>query len=46
MVARVTMPVALHGLPAIGLDGRVYILGGSDRAGAIENQGRVFSYRP
>ena len=40
------LPVPLHGVPAVSLDGVLYVLGGSDRAGAIENRGRVLVYRP
>jgi hypothetical protein len=40
------LPVPLHGVPAAGLDGVLYVLGGSDRAGAIDNHGRVLMYRP
>jgi hypothetical protein len=28
-----SLPVPLHGGPAVTLDGRLYVLGGSDRAG-------------
>jgi hypothetical protein len=45
-VSDTALPVPLHGVPAVGLDGRVYMLGGSDRAGAIENAGRVLSWGP
>jgi beta-N-acetylhexosaminidase len=37
------LPVGLHGLPAAAVDGRLYLLGGSDRAGGIDNHGRVLS---
>jgi N-acetylneuraminic acid mutarotase len=37
------LPVALHGVPMAADDGRVYLLGGSDRPGGIDNQGRVLS---
>jgi hypothetical protein len=40
------LPVPLHGVPAVSLDGRVYVLGGSDRAGSIDNHGRVLSWEP
>lgn len=33
------MPVALHGTALAALDGRLYVLGGSRRAGAIANSG-------
>jgi N-acetylneuraminic acid mutarotase len=39
------LPVGLHGLPIAAADGIIYTLGGSDRAGAIENQGRVLVYK-
>lgn len=35
------LPDAVHGLGAAYLDGRWYFIGGSDRAGGIENAGRV-----
>lgn len=38
------LPVGLHGLPIAAASGSIYTLGGSDRAGAIENQGRVLVY--
>ena len=40
------LPLGLHGLPAVNVDGVIYVLGGADRAGAISNQGLVFSLRP
>jgi N-acetylneuraminic acid mutarotase len=40
------LPLPLHGLPAVTVDGVIYVLGGADRAGAISNQGLVFSLRP
>lgn len=43
---RQEMPVPLHGVPAAGYDGVLYVLGGSDRAGGIENRGRVVAYQP
>jgi len=33
-------------LRAVSVDGVIYVLGGADRAGAISNQGLVFSFRP
>jgi hypothetical protein len=40
------LPLGLHGVPAVNVDGVIYILGGADRAGAISNQGLVFSFTP
>ncbi len=40
------LPLGLHGLPAVNVNGVIYILGGADRAGAISNQGLVFSFTP
>ncbi|HJW89281.1 MAG TPA: hypothetical protein VJ436_01430, partial [Anaerolineales bacterium] len=37
------LPVGLHGVPAVGLGQRLFVLGGSDRAGGIQNAGRVLS---
>ncbi|MEZ4830827.1 MAG: kelch repeat-containing protein [Caldilineaceae bacterium] len=35
------LPTGLHGLPVAATDDKVYALGGSVRAGAIENEGKV-----
>ena len=40
------LPLGLHGVPAVNVDGVIYVLGGADRAGAISNQGLVFSLKP
>jgi len=40
------LPLALHGVPAVNVDGTIYVLGGADRAGAISNPGLVFSLKP
>ena len=40
------LPLPLHGVPAVHVDSTIYVLGGADRAGAISNQGFVFSLRP
>ena len=40
------LPLPLHGVPAVSVDGVIYVLGGADRAGAISNQGLVFSLKP
>jgi N-acetylneuraminic acid mutarotase len=40
------LPLPLHGVPAVNVDGTIYVLGGADRAGAISNQGLVFSLKP
>jgi N-acetylneuraminic acid mutarotase len=36
------LPLPLHGVAAASVDGALYILGGSERAGAILNHGRAF----
>ena len=36
------LPLPLHGVPVVVADGFFYVLGGSERAAAIENRGRVF----
>ena len=41
-----TCLLPLHGVPAVNVDGTIYVLGGADRAGAISNQGLVFSLKP
>jgi len=38
------MPGALHGVPLVSTGENLYILGGSERAGAVVNQGRVFRF--
>ena len=38
------LPAGIHGMPVVGFDGAVYVLGGSDRAGGIDNRGRVLKY--
>lgn len=38
------MPVTLHGNPMASVGDKVYVLGGSDRSGAIVNVGRVLIY--
>lgn len=40
------LPVALHGVPLVSVDNQVYILSGSQEAGAVENSGEVWSLRP
>jgi N-acetylneuraminic acid mutarotase len=40
------LPLPLHGVPAVSVNGAIYVLGGADRAGAISNQGLVFSLTP
>ena len=38
------LPLPLQGVPGVGVEGAIFILGGSERAGAIENSGRVYSH--
>jgi N-acetylneuraminic acid mutarotase len=40
------LPLPLHGVPAVTVNDVIYVLGGADRAGAISNQGLVFSWGP
>ena len=35
------MPTGIHGMPVVGYDGTVYVIGGSDRRGGVVNRGRV-----
>lgn len=35
------LPAGIHGMPLAAHDGAVYVLGGSDQAGGIDNRGRV-----
>ena len=39
------LPAGIHGMPVVGYEGTAFVLGGSDRAGGIDNQGRVLRYR-
>lgn len=39
------LPVGLHGVPVAAANESVYTLGGSERAGAIENGGRVLVHK-
>ena len=39
------LPAGIHGMPVIGYEGTAYVLGGSDRAGGIDNRGRVLILR-
>ena len=40
------LPLPPHGVPAVNVDGAIYVLGGADRAVTISNQGLVFSLKP
>jgi hypothetical protein len=40
------LPVPLHGVPAAFVMEEIFIIGGSDKAGAVENVGRTYSFRP
>jgi len=40
------MPVGLHGIPMASVGGKIYILGGSDLGGGIDNRGRVLIFQP
>jgi hypothetical protein len=37
------LPVGVHGLPGVGVEEVLYLLGGSDAAGGIDNAGRVLT---
>jgi N-acetylneuraminic acid mutarotase len=39
------LPVGLHGMPMVAYGGALYVIGGSDWAGMIDNHGRVLVYR-
>ena len=39
-------PIPVHGVAAAVVDGVLYLLGGSDQAGAVVNAGRVMAYVP
>jgi hypothetical protein len=36
------LPVTLHGVPAVEVDGNLYVIGGADIAGTAINKGRLF----
>ncbi len=40
------LPAGIHGMPVVGYEGTAYVLGGSDRAGGIDNRGRVLRLSP
>jgi N-acetylneuraminic acid mutarotase len=40
------MPVGLHGVPAAGIDGVLYLVGGSTAPAGVSNDGAVWAYRP
>ena len=40
------LPAGIHGMPVVGYRGTVFVLGGSDRAGGIDNRGRVLKLSP
>jgi len=40
------LPLGLHGVPAVSTGGVLYVIGGSDRPGAISNQGLVYALNP
>ena len=40
------LPAGIHGMPVVGYGGTAYVLGGSDRAGGIDNRGRVLKLSP
>ena len=39
------LPAGIHGMPVAGYEGTAFVLGGSDRAGGIDNRGRVLKFR-
>jgi len=40
------LPVGLHGVPLVGFDNALYVIGGSSRSADMINWGRVYSYQP
>lgn len=38
------LPLALHGMPIVSINQKLYVLGGSESAGAIVNRGLVFRF--
>jgi N-acetylneuraminic acid mutarotase len=45
-VERFELPQAVHGVSAVTVDGVLYMIGGSSRAGGVNNSGNVWAYRP
>lgn len=39
------LPAGIHGMPVVGFEGTAIVLGGSDRAGGIDNRGRVLVFQ-
>jgi N-acetylneuraminic acid mutarotase len=42
----VPMPVGLHGVPAVEIDGTIFVVGGSELANGVENHGYLLALRP
>jgi hypothetical protein len=45
-VERFKLPRAVHGVSGVTVDGVLYMIGGSSRAGGVNNSGNVWAYRP
>ena len=41
-----SMPYRLHGVPLVGINGKLFVIGGSARSADVINWGRVFAYQP
>ncbi len=42
----VSMPVALHGVPAVAIQDTIFVVGGSELAAGVENHGYLLAFRP
>lgn len=42
----VPMPVALHGVPAVVINGTIFVIGGSELVGDVANHGYLLAFRP
>ena len=40
------LPMRLHGVPLVGVDRMLYVIGGSTRSADVINPGKVFALRP
>ena len=45
-IAGPDLPFAVHGVDGASYQGRFFLMGGSDRAAGIRNEGRVQIYAP
>lgn len=42
----VPMPLGLHGVPAVVIEGTIFVVGGSEQANGVANHGYLLAFRP